>query len=228
MSRLTIPAAESDISSRSLRTPLERLAAAAALLACSPLLLAAAICILAESGRPVFFRQTRIGQHGKPFTLLKLRSMRSDQAGPTITRRGDHRITRVGALLRRYKLDELPQLWNILAGHMQFIGPRPELPSLVDMGSPVWQAVLLQKPGLTDLATLLYRNEEELLATFSDSDRAYREQVLPRKLFLSSQYQQRRGFATDIKLLLLTIRFSFFPAAFDPDLVRRLFVQEIQ
>jgi lipopolysaccharide/colanic/teichoic acid biosynthesis glycosyltransferase len=219
---------ESGVSSGRFRVTVERLAAAFALLVCSPVLLGAAICILVESGMPVFFRQMRVGQHGKTFTLVKLRSMRTGQNGPGITSKGDCRITRVGALLRRYKLDELPQLWNILAGHMQFIGPRPELPHLVDMNSPAWRAVLLQKPGLTDPATLIYRNEEELLATFSDSDLAYREHVLPDKLFLSSRYQQSRDAATDVKLLLLTMRFSFFPAAFDPNLVRRLFVHEIQ
>jgi lipopolysaccharide/colanic/teichoic acid biosynthesis glycosyltransferase len=221
-------AAEPAVFRRSLRSPLERIAAAAGLLACSPLLLIAAACTFIDSGWPIFFRQTRVGKNGMLFKLLKLRTMRSDVSGARITKRGDRRITRVGAFLRGYKIDELPQLWNILLGQMQFIGPRPELPSLVNPEDPIWRAVLSHKPGLTDLATLLYRNEEDLLTAYSDSDRAYREEILPKKLLLSTYYQQSRDLAADLKLLLLTARFSFFPAGFDPDLVMRLFVKEIQ
>jgi lipopolysaccharide/colanic/teichoic acid biosynthesis glycosyltransferase len=227
MTRATTPAvvAEPPVS-RFFRSPLERIAAALGLLACSPVLVIASACTLIDSGWPVLFCQTRVGRYGTLFKLLKFRSMRNDVPGACITKRGDGRITRVGAFLRRYKIDELPQLWNILLGQMQFVGPRPELPSLVDPEDPVWRAVLSHKPGLTDLATLLYRNEEEILSAYSDSDRAYQEDVLPKKLLLSAYYQQGRGLATDLKLLLLTARFSFFPAAFDPDVVMRLFVKE--
>jgi lipopolysaccharide/colanic/teichoic acid biosynthesis glycosyltransferase len=178
-------------------------------------LLAAAACLAAESGWPVFFRQARVGRNGKPFTLWKLRSMQTGQAGRRITGRGDPRVTRVGAVLRKLKLDELPQLWNIVRGEMQFIGPRPEVPAFVDPGDALWRAVLADKPGLTDLATLVYRNEEEILGRCADPERAYREEILPKKLDLSLRYSRQRTLMSDCKLLLLTIRYSFLPAGFD-------------
>lgn len=206
-----------------IRGIVEGVIAAAALVAVSPILLAASVCIVCESGGPILFRQRRIGLHGRPFTLIKLRSMSQTQSGAAITASGDVRITRVGMVLRRYKLDELPQLWNICIGDMQFFGPRPEVPSHVDLENSQWSDVLSQKPGLTDPASLVYRNEEEILAGFEDPDRAYRDHVLPDKLGISSRYQQRRSFASDMKLLVLTARFSFFPTAFEPDTIRRIF-----
>ena len=204
----------------------ERIAAAIALLVCSPLLLIAMLGILAESGWPVLFRQTRAGQYGNPFKIVKLRTMRLGETGSVITKRGDSRITRIGALLRRYKIDELPQLWNILLGHMELIGPRPEVLRYVDMTDPLWLLVLSRKPGLSDPATLIYRDEEQMLARYADADRAYREEILPRKLLLSAQYQQRRNRMTDLKLLLLTVKFSFLPSSFDRERITRVFLKE--
>lgn len=208
---------------RRIQPALERVAAAAGLVACSPVLAAAALCTLAGTGRPVLFRQQRAGRRGNPFTLLKLRTMRTGAQGSRITVGGDPRVTRVGSFLRRYKLDELPQLWNIAAGHMQFIGPRPELPALVDTDDPLWRAVLDEKPGLTDLSTLAYRNEEEVLAAYRNPDSAYREEILPRKLTLSAHYLRHRTVASDCRLLFLTVRYSFVPAGFDPEKVKRQF-----
>jgi lipopolysaccharide/colanic/teichoic acid biosynthesis glycosyltransferase len=205
------------------RQSIERLLAAAALAVCSPVLLAAALCTIAESGWPVLFRQTRIGRNLKPFTLYKLRSMRAGSMGAGITSRGDPRVTRVGAFLRKYKLDELPQLWNVVAGHMNLIGPRPEVPAYVNPDDRLWRTVLSQRPGLTDLSSLVYRNEEELLAESVDPDRTYREEILPRKLALSAQYLQTRGFASDCRLLLLTARYSFLPVEFDPNRILAAF-----
>jgi len=204
----------------------ESLLAAAALAAVLPILAVAAACLAIESGFPVLFRQVRVGRGGKPFTLLKLRSMRAGAAGPEITAGEDPRITRVGAFLRKYKIDELPQLWNVLKGDMQFIGARPEVPSMVDASDPLWQAVLSEKPGLSDVATLIYRSEQEVLAQFADPDRAYREEILPRKLRLSAAYMSRRTLAADCRLVMLTIRYSLLPSGLDPTRTPKLIAGE--
>jgi lipopolysaccharide/colanic/teichoic acid biosynthesis glycosyltransferase len=208
---------------RQVQQSMEGLVAAAALAVCAPLLLVAAVCTILESGWPVLFRQTRVGCNLKPFTLYKLRSMRAGSKGAGITARGDPRVTRVGAFLRKYKLDELPQLWNVVAGQMRWIGPRPELPSYVDPHDRLWRVVLSERPGLTDLSSLVYRNEEELLAQSGDPDRTYREEILPRKLVLSAHYLATRDFVSDCRLLLLTARYSFRPVGFDPNRILAAF-----
>jgi lipopolysaccharide/colanic/teichoic acid biosynthesis glycosyltransferase len=206
-------------------TALERLLAGMGLFACVPLLAAAALAIVLESGLPVLFCQDRVGKHGKIFRLIKLRSMHNTLKGALITAAGDARVTRAGAFLRKYKIDELPQLWNIFAGDMHFIGPRPELPPLVNPGDPLWDAVLSGKPGITDLATLVYRNEEDLLAQCEDPELAYRRDILPRKLALSVKYRRMRNLRSDLKLLALTIRYSFFPSGFEAGTVRKTFAE---
>ena len=206
-------------------TTVERLLAGVVLFACSPVLGAAALAIALESGFPVLFRQDRVGKHGKIFRLIKLRSMHHTRKGALITAAGDTRVTRVGVLLRKYKIDELPQLWNIFAGDMHFIGPRPELPPLVNTSDPQWQAILSDKPGITDLATLVYRNEEDLLAQRENPEFAYRYDILPRKLALSVQYRRTRNVWSDLKLLALTIRYSFFPHGFEAGTVRKIFAE---
>jgi lipopolysaccharide/colanic/teichoic acid biosynthesis glycosyltransferase len=205
-------------------TTIERIAAGLALLLFAPILAFAGLAILLESGFPVIFRQERVGKNGKTFRLVKLRSMRNDH-GTLITAAGDARVTKVGTILRRYKLDELPQLWNILAGHMQFVGPRPEVPAMVNESDPLWHAVLAGKPGLTDLATLVYRHEEEILAHAADPDTAYRQEILPQKLALSLAYHHTRNLGTDLKLLLLSARYSFFPTGFQADTIKRAFLE---
>ena len=191
------------------------------LLLASPFLLLIALAVRGEDGGPVFFRQERVGRHGRPFRLWKFRSMSTGSPGAAITAGGDRRVTPLGRFLRRYKLDELPQLWNVVRGDMSFVGPRPEVPCFVDSADPVWQAVHRVRPGITDLATLLYRDEERILAAFPDPVRAYRDAVLPAKLALNLQYLERRSAARDLKLLALTVRYSFLPGGFDPDRVRR-------
>jgi lipopolysaccharide/colanic/teichoic acid biosynthesis glycosyltransferase len=198
------------------RGMLERLTAGGALLLCLPAFVVAGACIAAESGFPVLFRQRRVGRLGTTFTLLKLRSMRDSNCKSSITRSGDPRVTRVGKFLRRYKIDELPQLWNIVAGDMQFVGPRPEVPSMVDFTDPTWKRVLSERPGLTDLSTLAYRDEEYVLGHYSDPERAYREIVLPEKLRLSARYLETRTVWSDCKLLALSVWYSFFPSGFEP------------
>ena len=186
-----------------------------------PVLAALAVAILWDDGPPVFFSQTRVGRRGKPFRIWKFRTMRAGSQGSVITAAGDRRVTRAGAVLRRCKLDELPQLFNVLKGDMSLVGPRPEVPEYVQLEAPIWQAVLQVRPGVTDLATLLYRDEEKLLGASGDPNTFYRETVLPAKLLLNLGYLRSRSFRRDLKLILLTIRYSLFPERFDPDLIKR-------
>ena len=195
--------------------------AAAGLLLLAPVLAALAVAILWDDGAPVFFGQTRVGRKGKPFRIWKFRTMRTGSQGTVITAAGDPRVTRAGAVLRRCKLDELPQLFNVLKGDMSLVGPRPEVPEYVQLEAPIWQAVLQVRPGVTDLATLLYRDEEKLLGASDDPTAFYREIVLPAKLRLNLGYLRSRSFLRDLRLILLTIRYSLFPARFDQDLIRR-------
>jgi lipopolysaccharide/colanic/teichoic acid biosynthesis glycosyltransferase len=208
------------------RSVIERFLAAVGLVCWAPILLVCGLCITLESGRPVLFRQTRVGQNGRPFRLLKLRSMYTNRAGTRVTAAGDSRVTRTGKFLRKYKLDELPQLWNVIVGDMQLIGPRPEVPSLVNFDDTRWQMILSEKPGLADLSTLVFRNEEDALSAHADPETTYEQVILPKKLRLSAAYQSRRNFYTDCKLLVLTARYSFVPAGFDPERILPLSAQE--
>ncbi len=168
-----------------------RATAALTLVAAAPFLCLIAIAVWGEDRGPVLFRQIRVGRFGQRFTMLKFRSMRA-RPGLPLTCKGDPRVTRVGLFLRRYKLDELPQLWNIVRGEMAWIGPRPEVPEFVDMDDPLWQQVLQWRPGLADAASIAYRNEEQLLAAASDPRDYYRREILPRKLRLSIEHSLRR------------------------------------
>jgi lipopolysaccharide/colanic/teichoic acid biosynthesis glycosyltransferase len=196
---------------------------AAGLIFLMPVFAAIAALILLSDGPPVFFSQFRTGRKGKLFRIWKFRTMRAGSAGAAITAAGDARVTRTGAILRRCKLDELPQIFNVLKGDMSLVGPRPEAPQYVQLDAPAWQAVLQVRPGITDLASLLYRDEEKILATFGNPDAYYRESVLPAKLLLNLAYLRSKSFRRDLKLILLTIRYSLFPQGFDPRLIRRTF-----
>jgi len=195
--------------------------AAGGLVILMPVLFALAVLILWHDGPPVFFSQMRVGRRGKLFRIWKFRTMHPGSEGSVITAVGDGRVTRVGAALRRCKLDELPQLFNVLKGDMSLVGPRPEVPECVQLEAPIWQAVLQVRPGVTDLATLLYRNEEKLLGMSSDPNALYRETVLPAKLVLNLGYLRSRSIWRDLRLIYLTIRYSLFPERFDPDLIKR-------
>jgi lipopolysaccharide/colanic/teichoic acid biosynthesis glycosyltransferase len=201
--------------------------AAAGLLLLLPVLAAIAAAILWDDGAPVFFSQTRVGRRGRPFRIWKFRTMRAGSRGSAVTAAGDARVTRTGAVLRRFKLDELPQLFNVLKGDMSLVGPRPEVPEYVELEAPIWQAVLQVRPGVTDLATLLYRDEERLLGSAGDPNELYRETVLPAKLMLNLGYLHSRSFPRDLTLILLTIRYSLFPAHFDPELIKKTLGTEI-
>jgi lipopolysaccharide/colanic/teichoic acid biosynthesis glycosyltransferase len=207
--------------------PVERLVAAIATVIVTPILLLIALAVAVCDGRPVFFRQTRIGKNGAPFLLLKFRTMRTGLVGDRITSGGDARITPLGRLLRKYKLDELPQLCNVVAGHMALIGPRPEVPAFVDAANPLWTAVLDARPGITDLATILYRHEEDELRSADNAEQYYREVLLPRKLALNVQYNSVRCWRTDLALVWLTLRYSFYPAGFDAARVQQRILSKV-
>jgi len=169
-----------------------RLGALLALLALSPLFGAIALAIRLDDGGPAFFHQTRVGRYGRHFIMHKFRSMRSAQGLP-LTCEGDPRVTRVGGRLRAWKLDELPQLWNIVRGEMAWIGPRPEIPEFVAMDDPLWQQVLQFRPGLADAASVEFRDEEKLLAIAPDPQEYYRREILPRKLRISIEHSLKRA-----------------------------------
>jgi lipopolysaccharide/colanic/teichoic acid biosynthesis glycosyltransferase len=189
-----------------------------------PILFVLGVAIWLTDGFPILFRQVRVGQNGKPFELLKLRSMRINKGGPQVTSAGDARVTGIGKILRRYKLDEIPQLWNVVRGDMALVGPRPEVPKYVNRADPVWKAILLRRPGITDLPTLVYRNEEEILAQSPHPERCYRERILPDKLALNLAYGRQSSSWQDFRLVLLSIRYSFWPSRFDPEAIRAAFL----
>jgi lipopolysaccharide/colanic/teichoic acid biosynthesis glycosyltransferase len=191
------------------------LCAAAGLLLLSPLLLLIALAIKLDSPGPVFFRQERVGRHGVPFRIFKFRTMAigPPSGGIALTVAGDRRITRVGAWLRRTKLDELAQLIDVLRGTMSLVGPRPEVPRYVAHYPPEWRERLLSvRPGITDFASVRYRNENELLADADDPEREYIDVVLPTKLRYALHYVDKPSIATDLRVIGLTLRTVFVPA----------------
>ena len=176
------------------------------LLVLSPVLAVAAIAVKCSGSGPVFFRQTRVGRAGKPFEILKFRTMRTSRSpGPLITGAGDPRVTRVGRVLRRWKVDELPQLVNVLRGEMSFVGPRPEVPRYVNMFAEQYRELLAVRPGITDIASMAFRDEETLLGRSSNPEDLYVREILPRKLALSHAYVRRRSFGLDLRLIARTV-----------------------
>src|SRR5688572_16429304 len=162
-----------------------------ALLILSPLMCVIALLVRIDSPGPALFRQERVGRGGRPFAILKFRSMREDapRSGPAVTVGGDPRITRVGRFIRRYKLDELPQLLNVVKGDMSLVGPRPEVPRYVALYPPeARRTVLSVRPGITDPASIAFVNESELLATAVDAETMYREVILPQKVRMYCDY----------------------------------------
>jgi lipopolysaccharide/colanic/teichoic acid biosynthesis glycosyltransferase len=173
------------------------------LLVLLPLLLLIALAVAVGSGPPVIYRAQRVGRGGKQFAMFKFRTMVAGSAGPAITRESDPRITRVGAVLRRTKLDELLQLVNVLRGEMSLVGPRPEDPRFVAMYTPEQREVLTIRPGITSPAAIRYRHEEALLTTGADEnfEEVYATTLMPAKLALDLDYAHRRNFWLDIALL---------------------------
>jgi lipopolysaccharide/colanic/teichoic acid biosynthesis glycosyltransferase len=175
----------------------------------SPLLLGIALWIKLDSRGPVFFRQQRVGRFGAPFLIHKFRSMveGAPAAGPDLTVGADPRITRAGHFLRRSKLDELPQLLDVLAGTMSLVGPRPELPRYVAMyPADLRDKVLSVRPGITDPASIEYRDESTLLASAADPERVYVEQVMPAKLRCAAEYVEHMSLLNDARLIGATLR----------------------
>jgi lipopolysaccharide/colanic/teichoic acid biosynthesis glycosyltransferase len=172
-----------------------------------PVMLIIAIIIITRSPGGVFYRQIRIGKNFREFKLLKFRTMRpgSDQKGLITVGGKDSRITREGYFLRKYKLDELPQFFNILLGDMSFVGPRPEVKKYVDIFPERYKNILQVRPGLTDYASLEYISENEILGKSSDPEKTYIEEILPHKLDLAELYVKRLSFAEDIRIIFRTL-----------------------
>ena len=182
-------------------------ASALGLLVLSPLLALLALWVKCDSAGPVFFRQERVGLRGKPFRIYKFRSMRVDNAGLQITVGEDSRITRSGRFIRAYKLDELPQLLNVLTGDMSIVGPRPEVPRYVALYPEEARRLILSvRPGITDRAAIGFRDEERLLADSDNPERTYVEQIMPVKQRLYLDYVARHSVAGDVAILLQTVR----------------------
>jgi lipopolysaccharide/colanic/teichoic acid biosynthesis glycosyltransferase len=179
--------------------------AACCLLAGSPLLLAVALAVLLDAGRPVLFRQQRVGRHGRSFEMLKFRTMRPSMGGPLVTSAGDPRITRSGRFLRGTKLDELPQLWNVLRGEMSLVGPRPEVRRYVDLYTPEQARLLDLVPGITDPASLAFFDEERILAQQPDPEAYYIAQVMPAKIRINLAYADRATTLPDLGVLARTV-----------------------
>jgi len=177
----------------------------------SPVLLIVAGMILIADGSPILFRQIRVGRNGTNFKLNKFRTMTISQHAlkGSFEAGNKNRITRLGAFLRKTKIDELPQLWNVLIGDMSIVGPRPEVRQWVDAYPERWAKVLTVQPGITDPASIYYRNEEDLLAQADDPEEYYRDHILPHKLDLYEEYVMTRSFYGDICLVLKTIMSVF-------------------
>ncbi len=172
----------------------------------SPILILIAIFIKIDSKGPIFFRQLRVGRYNKDFKIFKFRTMQidSDKLGLLTVGDKDPRVTKVGYFLRKYKLDEFPQLINVLIGNMSFVGPRPEVRKYVNFYSEEDLQILNAKPGITDYATIKYRNEAELIKQANDTEKAYIEDIMPKKIKLNKVYLDNNNILTDIKIIFKT------------------------
>ena len=178
-----------------------------ALLVLWPVLVLIALAIKIDDPGPVFYRQVRVGRNGREFRIYKFRTMvvDADKKGLAITVGRDNRITRMGRILRKTKLDELAQLINVFTGEMSFVGPRPEVPKYVNMYTPYQRQVLLVRPGITDYASIAYRNENDLLAGAEDPEKMYIDVIMPDKIELNMKYLREISPLADIRLILSTI-----------------------
>jgi lipopolysaccharide/colanic/teichoic acid biosynthesis glycosyltransferase len=194
------------------------LSAGVSLLAFCPLLSAVSLVVWVSDGSPIFFRQERVGRFGRRFRLIKFRTMsgsRTEEEGSFHA--GDlTRVTPLGKILRRTKLDELPQLWNVLLGDMSLVGPRPEVPEWVAVYPDRWKIVLQVRPGITDHASILFRHEEDLLARAEDPIKLYRDRILPQKLDLYEEYVRSHSFVNDLRIIARTFSSVFGCARSEP------------
>lgn len=200
-----------DFIKKGLPRSLEFLIAFAGLVILFPVLAICAILVWRSSPGGIFFCQQRVGRGGKIFTLYKFRTMVVSNGGLPITAANDCRITAVGRFLRKWKLDELPEIYNVLSGEMSFVGPRPEVPELVDFTNPAWSIILKARPGITDTVTLCLRNEEAVLATVEDKESFYREVVQPYKINGYLEYLQKKSLKTDLRIIAQTLKVILFP-----------------
>lgn len=185
------------------------------LIVLSPIFLAVAIAIKLNSPGPVFFRQVRIGRHGKPFKIFKFRTMTGSEptSGPILTIGHNPRVTPVGEVLRDSKIDELPQLINVVLGHMSLVGPRPEVPKYVEKYTDIQRGIVLSvRPGLTGPASLEFRDQTSLLAQYENPEEAYETIVMQEKLAINAEYIRQATFFTDLKLIFQTIGALFWRA----------------
>lgn len=184
----------------------DRVTAFLGLIALSPILLIITILVKTKMpGGPAIFKQKRVGKDGKIFTIYKFRSMTVGHGGSSISVAGESRITPFGAKLRKYKLDELPELWNVLRGDMSFVGPRPDVPGYADLLKGKDREVLKLRPGITGPGSLKYRNEEELLATVKDAQKYNDEVIFPDKVKLNLYYLHHYSFWKDIQMIFCTV-----------------------
>ena len=180
---------------------------AAGLLVLLPLFLIIGLCIVMDSRGGIFFRQARVGKDGRDFTLCKFRTMRLHGQGSLLTVGGDDpRITTIGRKLRAWKIDELPQLWNVLTGSMSLVGPRPEVRKYVELYTPEQRRVLTVRPGITDVASIVYSDENELLARSSNPEKTYVEQIMPRKIQLNMKFIEAPTIGNYFSIILKTVR----------------------
>ena len=170
-----------------------------------------AVAVKATSKGPVFYRQVRVTTYGKNFKILKFRTMveNADKIGSLVTTDSDSRVTKVGRFLRKYRLDELPQIFNVLSGSMSVVGTRPEVPKYVEQYKPEYLATLLIPAGITSLASIMYKDEEKLLKSEQDVDKVYIEKILPEKMKYNLQYTENFGFRSDFKLMFKTVKEVF-------------------
>ena len=184
----------------------DRVSSLFGLLFLSPVLLFVALLIrIKMPGGPIIFKQKRVGQYGRLFTMYKFRSMTVSHSGSSVSVKGESRITPLGVKLRKYKLDELPELWNVLIGDMSFVGPRPDVPGYADKLEGDDRRMLLLKPGITGPASLKYRNEEELLAE-QENPQKYNDEVLfPDKVRINIDYMDHWSFGKDVKIIVYTV-----------------------
>jgi len=190
-----------------IKRALDIIAAGFALVLLSPLLLVVAAAVKWTSPGPVLFKQQRVGKEFRPFLIYKFRSMVSDapQRGGQITIGADSRITRIGRILRKTNVDELPQLFNVLKGDMSLVGPRPEVPRYVELFAEDYAEILRVRPGITDLASIKYRDEAAVLALADDPHAQYVQHVLPEKIELAKEYIRRSSLPLDLSIIVTTI-----------------------
>jgi lipopolysaccharide/colanic/teichoic acid biosynthesis glycosyltransferase len=170
-----------------------------------PLLVVVAILIKVKMPGPIFFTQKRVGQQGKLFTMIKLRTMKVNHGGSSVSVKGESRITPLGATMRKYKLDELPGLWNVLRGDMSFVGPRPDVPGYADKLEGEDREILKLKPGITGPASMKYSNEEEILANQPDPIKYNDEVIYPDKVRINLAYLKHQSFLLDLKIIGYTV-----------------------